>query len=47
MWIGKNNMETLSLDQQERVQKLSKDDNYKYWLGGFNVFLINILEKYL
>jgi len=25
----------LDLNQQERLNKLIKDDNYKYWLGGF------------
>lgn len=28
-------MELLSLDQQEKIQILVKEDNYKFWLGGF------------
>lgn len=28
-------MENLSLNQQEKINELVKQDNYKYWLGGF------------
>nr|YP_009262123.1 hypothetical protein [Chrysoporthe deuterocubensis]AMX22198.1 hypothetical protein [Chrysoporthe deuterocubensis] len=33
--VSANNTGNLEFNQQERLEKLVQDENYKYWLGGF------------
>nr|AMX22311.1 LAGLIDADG endonuclease [Cryphonectria parasitica] len=33
--VSANNSSSLDFNQQEKLEKLVQDENYKYWLGGF------------
>lgn len=43
------NSDSLRIDQQERIETLVQDENYKYWLGGFvegeGAMLISVVKN--